>query len=106
MPRIIYVDVDDTLLRFAGPKRIPIPATIALVRDLHAGGARLYCWSTGGADYARETARELGIESCFVAFLPKPHVLIDDRPVRSWRIREFHPNEAVSLTAATLLEDR
>ena len=100
MTRVLYVDVDDTLVRFAGPKRIPVPATIALVRDLHARGARLFCWSTGGADYARDTARELGIESCFEAFLPKPEILIDD----AWRVRTLHPNEAASLTAATLLE--
>lgn len=31
---VVYVDVDDTLLRFAGPKSIPIPASIEHVRAL------------------------------------------------------------------------
>src|SRR5947208_1817794 len=84
-PKIIYVDVDDTLVRSIGPKRIPMPSVIAHVRHLKAHGADLYCWSTGGADYARESAQELGIADCFTAFLPKPHVIIDDQQVSDWR---------------------
>ena len=83
-PRIIYVDVDDTLVRSAGSKRIPMPAVIARVRTLHAQGEILYLWSSGGADYARSTAVELGIEALFVAFLPKPETYIDDLPVSEW----------------------
>jgi FMN phosphatase YigB (HAD superfamily) len=62
---VIYVDVDDTLVRSAGTKRIPIPAVIASVRSLKASGARLFLWSTGGAEYARATALELEIADCF-----------------------------------------
>ena len=42
-------------------------------------------WSSGGAEYARSAASELGIESCFVAFLPKPDAYLDDQPVSEWR---------------------
>lgn len=83
--RVIYVDVDDTLIRSAGSKRIPLPGVVAAVRELFDQGAELYLWSSGGADYAKRAASELGIEGCFVAFLPKPHRYIDDQAVHEWR---------------------
>jgi hypothetical protein len=96
-PLVVYVDVDDTLVRSIGPKRIPLPAVIRHVRALHESGAQLYCWSTGGAEYAQATARELGIEECFRAFLPKPQVVIDDqRFAEWWRLIEVHPNNCGS----------
>lgn len=64
----IYVDVDDTLVRTAGSKRIPIPVVIQHIRELHRDGALLYCWSSGGPDYARKSAEELDISQCFTAF--------------------------------------
>lgn len=83
---VVYVDVDDTLVRSIGSKRIPLPGTIEQVRRLAASGSYdLYCWSTGGADYARASAAELGVEACFVAFLPKPEVYIDDQSFEDWR---------------------
>ncbi|RJF71309.1 DUF705 domain-containing protein [Deinococcus cavernae] len=91
--QVIYVDVDETLVRNYGRSRIPIPAVIAYVRQLFENGAELYCWSSGGAEYARESAREVGLEDCFTAFLPKPHVMIDDQPVSDWRRLVYvHPN--------------
>jgi len=71
--KVVYVDVDDTLVRSAGTKRIRIPSAIERVRALHREGAILYLWSTGGADYAKSTAVELGIENLFSGFLPKPN---------------------------------
>lgn len=91
-PLVVYVDVDDTLVRTFGSKRIPIARVVEHVRKLHAEGAVLYCWSSGGASYARKSAEELGIEECFLAFLPKPNVLIDDQSVSEWRLcLEVHP---------------
>ena len=81
----MYVDVDDTFVRSVGTKRIPLPDVIAHVRQLKTEGACLYCWSTGGADYARSSAKEFGIEDCFESFLPKPNVYIDDQEVGDWR---------------------
>jgi hypothetical protein len=40
-PTVDYVDVDDTLVRSAGIKRIPIPTSIAKVRALHTSGATI-----------------------------------------------------------------
>lgn len=84
-PRIIFVDVDDTLVRSYGSTRIPMPPVIAQVRELYEQGHQLYLWSSGGTDYARASARELNIEECFVAFLPKPESYIDDQSFDEWR---------------------
>jgi predicted HAD superfamily phosphohydrolase YqeG len=89
---IIFVDVDDTLVRSAGSKRIPVTAVALKVAALKEAGATLYRWSTGGAEYAREVARELGLEHCFVAFLPKPTIMVDDQAPAEWRLcRHVHP---------------
>ena len=93
--RIIYVDVDDTLVRSVGKKRIAMPGVVAAVRELHGSGAQLFLWSSGGADYARESAQELGLSDCFAAFLPKPDVYIDDQSVADWRFcRHVLPGNA------------
>jgi predicted HAD superfamily phosphohydrolase YqeG len=83
--KIIYVDVDDTLVRSVGRKRIPMPNVIARVRELFDEGVTLYLWSSGGAEYAESSAHELGISDCFVAYLPKPDAYIDDQAVSDWR---------------------
>lgn len=94
MADIVFVDVDDTLLRDVGGKQIPIPTTVRYVRTLHENGALMYCWSSGGADYARASAERLRIADCFVAFLPKPQIMIDDQAPAEWRtLRVIHPNE-------------
>ncbi|MFC3146727.1 DUF705 domain-containing protein [Piscinibacterium candidicorallinum] len=97
---ILYVDVDDTLIRSVGAKRIPMPGVVSELRRLHAQGAELYLWSSGGAEYARQSAIELGIEGLFVAFLPKPTAYIDDQPVSEWRqCVHVYPSQAQQLAA-------
>jgi phosphoserine phosphatase len=103
-PTVIYIDIDDTLIRSFGSKRIPMSEMVALVPQLRQHGATLYCWSSGGAAYARASAEELGIADCFTAFLPKPHLLVDDVTVDKWKLAELHPNECRSLTVPELLE--
>ncbi|WP_367872538.1 hydrolase [Luteolibacter sp. Populi] len=101
MSTIIYVDVDDTLIRTVGTRRIPIPAVIEHVRRLKSDGAELYLWSAGGAAYCEEIAEELGIRDCFVAFLPKPRIIIDDQEVRDWVFcTTFHPSTCTGRTLA------
>jgi phosphoserine phosphatase len=91
-PFIIYVDVDETFVRSAGTKRIPMPAVLQHIRELKEQGALLYCWSSGGGEYARQSAAEFGIEECFVAFLPKPDLLLDDQHITEWRyLKHVHP---------------
>ena len=89
---VVYVDVDDTLVRSIGAKRVLISATINRVKQLAASSSVLYCWSSGGGEYAKESAIELGIESCFKGFLPKPSIMIDDQHPRDWRkLTVVHP---------------
>lgn len=89
---IIYVDVDDTLVRTYGGKRIPIPATINHLKKLKEQGSDLYCWSSGGTDYAQLIASELNISHLFTAFLPKPNMLLDDLEFKDWKyLVEVHP---------------
>jgi hypothetical protein len=92
MPDIIYID--DTFVRTYGSKRIAMPRIIEYIRNLKRDGAELYCWSSGGADYARSSAEEFGIEDCFNAFLPKPTIIVDDQRICDWRgLVERPPNE-------------
>ena len=91
-PLVVYIDVDDTLTRSAGTKVMPVPAVVEHAKELARSGAAVYCWSTAGAEYARRTAQRLGIEDCFVGFLPKPNVLIDDQEPNAWkRFTVVHP---------------
>lgn len=100
---VVFVDVDDTLVRSAGSKRIPISSVIERVRQLHAAGVVLYCWSTGGDQYARRSAVQLGLADCFAAFFPKPNLFIDDQPPADWRgFVCLHPNEAASMSASDI----
>lgn len=100
---IIYVDVDDTLVRSFGSKQIAMSATQEYVRKLHAAGAQLYCWSSGGADYARAYADKAGLTDCFLAFLPKPQVLLDDVLIENWELHQLHPNQCRSQQGDDLL---
>lgn len=101
-PLVIYIDVDDTLVRTVGTKRIPISGMAEYVKALAAEGAVLYCWSSGGAEYARVVADELGIIECFVEFLPKPHVMIDDQEVGAWRrMIQVYPGQCGGLTVSS-----
>jgi phosphoglycolate phosphatase-like HAD superfamily hydrolase len=89
---VVYVDVDDTLVRSVGTKQVPIPGVLAHIKSLAEAGAELYCWSSVGSEYARTVARQLAIEPLFVAFLPKPNVMIDDQDVADWkRFKVVHP---------------
>lgn len=84
-PFVIFVDVDDTFVRSTGSKRIPVVNVLRHIRKLHQQGAILYCWSSGGAEYARSSAEEFEVADCFTGFLPKPNVIIDDQLVADWR---------------------
>lgn len=104
-PYVVHVDVDDTLVRSVGTKRIPMPGVVAEVRRLKANGITLYLWSSGGGDYARDSANELGIADCFVGFLPKPHAIIDDQPILQWRdFQHAFPSQAGNILPITSID--
>ena len=67
-PLCIYIDVDETFVRNVDRKQLPIPDVIAHIKALKMENATLYCWSSGGADYARQRAEAFGIADCFTAF--------------------------------------
>jgi hypothetical protein len=93
-PKVAFIDVDDTLIRSVGSKEIPIPSSVKKVKDLHAEGWILYCWSSGGAEFAQRIAESLGISSCFKAYLPKPNLLLDDMEPSNWPdFRIVHPSQ-------------
>jgi predicted HAD superfamily phosphohydrolase YqeG len=94
---IVFVDVDDTIVRTVGSKRIPMPRVIEHIRQLHARGAVLYLWSSGGADYARASAIEFDLHDLFQGFLPKPRTYIDDQPIGDWRyLNHLYPTQVES----------
>jgi hypothetical protein len=100
-PLTVYVDVDKTLVTLVGNKRVAIPDMVAHVRALHQQGAQLYCWSSVGADYARRVAEEIQIVECFAGFLPKPHVVLDDQPLKDWAyFLHFYPSQSTTFTVA------
>jgi hypothetical protein len=102
-PLVLFVDVDDTLVRSFGSKRIPMTAMVERVRRLHAEGAVLYAWSSGGAAYTQASVAELGLADCFVACLPKPQLFIDDVRVEAWRTAiQLHPNEVAERSVGEL----
>lgn len=93
-PLVLFVDIDDTLVRSFGSKRIPMTPMVERIRQWHAEGAVLYAWSSGGAAYVASALAELGLTECFVACLPKPQVFVDDVRVEAWRTAvQLHPNE-------------
>jgi hydroxymethylpyrimidine pyrophosphatase-like HAD family hydrolase len=96
MPQqVIFVDVDDTMVHSVDTKRIPMPAVREQMKRLKSEGATLFLWSSGGTEYCKATAVELGITDCFEGFLPKPTVYIDDQPVHEWRFcKHLYPSQA------------
>ncbi len=54
---VVYVDVDDTLIRTVGSKRIPVSHVTEHVRMLAKAGAELYCWSCFASVGTGRTAR-------------------------------------------------
>ena len=101
----IFVDVDETFVRNYGTKQIPIPSVIEHIKELKEQGAIMYCWSSGGSDYAKASAIECKIDHCFVGFLPKPDVMIDDLSIENWRgLLHVHPNQCPGNSVITYKE--
>jgi len=96
---IVFVDVDDTLVRSAVRS-----ASRSRCRGSRPGseasGRNAVLLEHWGAEYARVSAREVGLEDCFVSFLPKPTIMIDDQPPAEWRLcRCVHPFNVASIDA-------
>ncbi|MEH2066534.1 MAG: hypothetical protein V7K50_30425 [Nostoc sp.] len=75
-----------------------IEAAIDWLVDLELFLREPNCWSSGGSNYARASAKEFGLEDCFVGYLSKPEAMIDDQPFQAWRsLRHVYPLQASSL---------
>ena len=82
-----------------------MPSVIQHIKELKEQGATMYCWSSGGSEYAEESAKEFGVEKCFVGFLPKPDLAIDDLSFSEWRgLLQVHPNECPDNTIESYKE--
>ena len=98
MKPVIYIDVDDTIVRSVGTVRIPMSSTIQKIIELHRVDIEMYCWSSGGAEYAKEICIEFNIDHCFKGFLPKPNIMVDDQEINDWRFLSQHlPNNFSNL---------
>ena len=86
---VVYVDVDDTLVRWCGSKWIPRSSVIEKIKERAAAGDRLFLWSRAGDGPARQVAEELGIAELFEAILPKPDHIIDDEPFSEWEFCSY-----------------
>lgn len=87
----VFVDIDLTLVDHLGTFK---PGATEAMQILHDGGCHLFLWSTGGAQYCRDTAARAGIEHLFEAFLPKPDLFIDDMPSTIFNAHLYDVNES------------
>ena len=92
----VFVDVDLTLVDANG--RILPGATEALAK-LHEKGCHLFLWSTHGAEYARNTAKRLGLTERFEGYAAKPDIVIDDMPATVMNPFLFDVNQEESWPA-------
>ena len=74
IPRLIAVDVDDTLIREGKIDK----KLIDWCRQRKAEGFQLLLWSMKGESYARETAERFGVADVFDRVIGKPGYIVDD----------------------------
>lgn len=78
--KIIYCDIDDTLVDWSGTSYKPNKPNIDIVKRFHARGHTLIAWSAGGGSWAARIIKELKLEKYFTAAMSKPDWFIDDKP--------------------------
>lgn len=97
--KIVYIDIDDTLIRSFGSKQIPITHSISHLKKLFNNGFEIYLWSSGGEEYCKNVAKNLGIYEYIKSFLPKPNVYIDDQKFDEWKLcKHYYPGEVDKMT--------
>lgn len=65
MNLVAFVDIDDTLIRSFGSKRIPMVDMVAHVRALKEAGATLFAWSSGGGSVRPGLRSRTGVRGLF-----------------------------------------
>lgn len=77
--KLIFVDIDDTLVIWAGSDYTPHPLHIESIKKFYKRGHTLIAWSAGGATWAARVVRELNLEQYFWAAIGKPDWFLDDK---------------------------
>ena len=96
---LVAFDIDDTLVSWEaygqfkeGMVEFEDPATggslwleviwehVEAIKSHHVRGHTIVLWSAGGADWAEEVAKKLGIRKYVHAFMSKPNWYYDDIP--------------------------
>ena len=72
--KVIYVDVDGTLVVGGKPNR----KLVELLTQWKKAGFELVLWSAAGREHAEEMAELCGVTDCFSVILSKPGYIVDD----------------------------
>lgn len=89
--RCVFIDIDGTLTDQGTHGGNAIPERIAFVIRLIEQGERIVIWSGTGLTYARQFAKDHGLDGA-VAVIGKPEVCIDDNPgIRPKGLRAISP---------------
>ena len=89
-PRVIYVDVDGTLL----VKGKIVDPVVKWVRKQKAKGFELVVWSSRGKGHAERTVKAAGLNDCVSCCIAKPGYIVDDMRL-SWLgyVAVIHPSQ-------------
>ena len=75
-PRLIAIDVDNTLLSPRGGVNQHIASW---ARKKHAEGFQILVWSNRGTKHARRAAEAAGLSEIILAAISKPGLIVDDQ---------------------------
>lgn len=111
-PRIVFVDVDDTLLTWKEELAVdsipvkgptgkimllrPLKKNIQQLKLFHLRGFAIVVWSKSGAEWARRAVEILQLEDHVDVVMPKPDYFIDDKNAEHFMtesIRNYYPIE-------------
>lgn len=112
--KIIYVDVDSTLLfslreyphevthevvKIGGRKFWVHDPHIEMIKDFKARGHSIVVWSAGGAEWAEMAVRALKLELYVDLVISKPDWFIDDKPATGFMSEEkrFYKSRVIGL---------
>ena len=76
--KIVYVDVDGTIILDSGEPNEPLIAFLRKLKTDKGGNFEIILWSMAGEKHAREVASKFGITNLFSHILTKPSFMIDN----------------------------
>lgn len=105
--RVLFVDVDDTLVTFEykpediskcvligvgdfKKSALPLLTNIDKLRNARVRGHGVVVWSQGGYEWASEVVRALNLEAYVDLIVSKPNWIYDDLPVEAWMGPRFY----------------